>query len=325
MIEARMFRSTEGCAMTFATWDEARSSSIGPGDLLWVDVEKPGDDEGQVLREHFRFHPLAVQDALAPTRRPKVNDFGQYLFMIFTGVRLPSDGDYRPFETVKLAVFMGPGYLVTIRPEQLASIEDAKQAVANNAAVMSHGPAFLLHEMLDRMVDQYLPLMDRLGAEITRLERKVIERPAPEDTREVLRLRRMLDRLQRAALQQRETVHRLQRGEFALVQDEARVYIRDVFDHLVRVADLVESHREHLAAVMEAHLSATSNRMNEIMKVLTVIGTIILPMTFITGVYGMNFRIMPEINWPGGYLFAWGLMLAVGGGMYLFLKRKRWI
>jgi magnesium transporter len=320
-----MYRSVDGCTMTFATWDEARSASIGPGDLLWVDIENAGDDEGQILREHFRFHPLAVQDALTPRRRPKVNDFGQYLFMIFNGVRLPPDGDYRSFETVTLAVFMGPGYLVTIRPERLASVEDTKQAVANNAAVMSHGAAFLLHEVLDRMVDQYLPLMDKLGTGITRLERKVIERPAPEDPREVLKLRRILDRLQRTALQQRETVHRLQRGEFALVQDEGRVYLRDVFDHLVQAADLVESHREHLAAVMDAHLSATSNRMNEIMKVLTVIGTIILPMTFITGVYGMNFRIMPELYWPGGYLFAWGLMLAVGGGMYLFLKRKRWI
>ena len=325
MIDTRLYRSAEGCVTSHEEWDEVRSCSLGPGDLLWVDMEAPGTEEEGLLREHFRFHPVAIQDAVAPRRRPKVNDFGQYLFMVFHGVRPGPDPQNPSFETVKLAVFLGPSCLVTVRPEHLANIADTKQAVANNAALMSRGPSFLLHEVLDRMADLYLPLTDWLGGEITKLEEKVIIDPSSDHMREVLKFRRILDRLRRTALHQRETVHRLQRGEFALVQDEARVYIRDVFDHLVRVADLVESHREHLVAVMEAYLSATSNRMNEIMKVLTIIATIILPMTFIAGVYGMNFRIMPELGWPWGYGFAWGLMLAVGGGMYLFLKRKKWI
>jgi magnesium transporter len=311
--------------MTLGAWPEVQSCSVGPGDLLWVDLEQPQEAERDILREHFRFHPFAIDDAFADRRRPKVNDFEKYLFMVFQGVCPSPTGEVAAFGTTKLAVFLGPGCLVTIRSQPSVSIRETKDAVSHNPSLMSHGPAFLLHEILDHMTDLYIPLMDTLDGEITRLEEQVFTDPSPDHTRAVLKLRRVLARLHHTAVYQRETVHRLQRGEFSLIQDEALVYFRDVYDHLVRISDLVESHREHVVAVMEAHLSATSNRMNETMKVLTVIATIILPMTFIAGVYGMNFRAMPELRWPWGYAFAWGVMLVVGGGMYLFLRRRRWI
>ncbi len=294
-----------------------------PGVSLWVDLEAPTVAEQMILTDVFRFHPLAVEDCIEETHLPKLDDYGEYLFLVIHhGAR--SVEEPGTFSTVELNCFLSRRYLVTYHDEPSRTISDVYRRLEKESPTMAHGTDSLLHEILDGVIDNYLPILDDLDEQVGEIERQVLEEPNHGVLDRILMLKRDVMHLKRVAAPQREVFHRLSRDPFAVIDPRVQIYFRDVYDHLVRITDLAESYREHLTATLEAHLSMVSNRLNEVMKVLTVIATIVLPLSLIAGIYGMNFKFMPELQWRYGYPFILGLMAAVAGGMLYWFRRKGW-
>ncbi|HEU4401499.1 MAG TPA: magnesium/cobalt transporter CorA [Candidatus Polarisedimenticolia bacterium] len=290
------------------------------GHVLWVDLTAPTKEESGILSGLFGFHPHALEDCESRRHHPKIDDYRDYLFILTHGVH--PESSMREFRTRQLSLFVGPNYLVSYHRETSRSVEYALDSARRNPRVLADGTDAILYNILDYQVDLYLPVMDNFQKKIDEIEERVFTRPTSEILREVLDLKKALMRLRRIAGHQRDIMARLTRREFAMIDEKSVINLRDVYDHLVRVTDLADSYRELVAGALEAHLSVVSNRLNEIMRALTVIATLFIPLTFIAGVYGMNFDVMPELRWRYGYLFALGLMAAVGGGMYLFFRKR---
>jgi magnesium transporter len=190
---------------------------------------------------------------------------------------------------------------------------------------MQRGAAFVAHSIVDRLVDDFLPVVDRLDDEVDAVEAAVIADPSKQVLQRIFQLKHTLQGLRRVSVHQRELLQRLSRGEFDVIPQDALPFYRDVFDHFVRVADLADGYRELLSGALDAYLSVVSNRMNEVMKTLTIVATLMMPMTFVAGVYGMNFQYMPELHWKYGYLYCWIVLVAILFGMMGWFRRRRWL
>jgi len=267
----------------------------------------------------FHFHQLALEDSES-RHNPKVDDYGSYLFILTHGVHPESSA--REFRTRQLTLFLGPNYLVSLHREASRSVELTRESVRKNPRLMADGPGMLLYRVLDFQMDLYMPLMENFQKRLDEIEKACFEATTSVILRDVFDLRKALVRLRRFSGHQREILLRLSRREFALVDERSAIYLRDVYDHLLRVTDLADSYRELVAGALEAHLSIVSNRTNEIMRALTIITTLFMPLTLIVGIYGMNFPDMPEFHWRRGYLFAYGLMVAVAIVMYYLFRRR---
>jgi magnesium transporter len=293
--------------------------------VIWVDMELPTAADEQVLLDVFHFHPLTVEDCRENRHYPKVEEFDSYIYFIVHGVT----GDTSPdrFNTIELDGFLGPNYVITYHHNMFRSINNVKQLLRTTPIACQRGPAYLLHQILDQVVDFYSPVLDDFDDRIDKLEDDIftLKRPNNLILTEVMALKRSVLRLRRISGKQMDILHRMSRGEFALIPDDMRPFYRDVYDHLVRVVDLAESYRDLISSSLEAYLSVVSNRLNEIMKVLTIFSAIMLPLTFIAGVYGMNFENMPELHSRYGYYAVWVIMIVVAVGMLLFFKRRGWI
>jgi magnesium transporter len=293
--------------------------------VIWVDMESPTEADEQVLLDVFHFHPLTVEDCRENRHYPKIEEFHGYLYFIVHGVT--ADVSLDRFNTIELDGFLGPNYVITYHHEMFRSINNVKQLLRTTPIACKRGPAFLLHQILDQVVDFYSPVLDDFDDRIDRLEDSIftLARPNNQILAEVMDLKRSVLRLRRISGKQMDILHRMSRGEFALIPEEMRPFYRDVYDHLVRVVDLAESYRDLISGSLEAYLSVVSNRLNEIMKVLTIFSAIMLPLTFIAGVYGMNFEHMPELHSRYGYYTVWGIMVLVALGMLLFFRKRGWI
>ena len=293
--------------------------------VIWVDMESPTEDDERLLLDVFKFHPLTVEDCRENRHYPKVEEFDGYLYFIVHGVTADISPDR--FNTIELDGFLGPNYVITYHHHMFRSINNVKQLLRTTPIACQRGTPFLLHQILDQVVDFYSPVLDDFDDRIDRLEQDIfaLKRPNNEILAEIMDLKRSVLRLRRISGKQMDILHRMSRGEFALIPDEMRPFYRDVYDHLVRVVDLSESYRDLISGSLEAYLSVVSNRLNEIMKVLTIFSAIMLPLTFIAGVYGMNFDNMPELHSRYGYYAVWIIMLVVATGMLLFFKRRGWI
>lgn len=288
--------------------------------FVWVDLEKPAPAERALLTDVFRFHPLALEDCDAPRHHPKVEEYGETLFLIIHGV-LP-ESSHREFRTRPLAIFLGPGYLVTYRRERLPALDELKAQLHNHPEHYPEGPDFLMYRILDGLVDMYLPVLDLFDTQITQIEQAIFRRPEPRLLDEIFAMRRAVMRLRRISAHQREILTRLYRMEFRQIDERCATYMRNVYDHLVRSSDLAEAYRDLLGGALDAYLSSLANRTNQIMKVLTVFTAIFIPLTFLAGVYGMNFRFMPELGWRWGYPTAWGVMLLVALTTLVLFRRR---
>jgi magnesium transporter len=293
--------------------------------VIWVDMEGPTADDERVLLEVFKFHPLTVEDCRENRHYPKVEEFQDYLYFIVHGVR--ADTSSARFNTVELDGFLGPNYVITYHHDMFRSINNVKQQLRTTPIACQRGTAFLLHQILDQVVDFYSPVLDDFDERIDQLEDDIftLKRPNDEILSEIMDLKRSVLRLRRISGKQMDILHRMSRGEFRLIPEDMRPFYRDVYDHLVRVVDLAESYRDLISGSLEAYLSVVSNRLNEIMKVLTIFSAIMLPLTFIAGVYGMNFENMPELHSRYGYYGVWIIMIVVAFAMLLFFKRRGWI
>ncbi len=293
--------------------------------VVWLDMFQPGKDEEQVLLDVFKFHPLTVEDCRENRHYPKVEEFPGYLYLIVHGVRADTSADH--FNTIELDAFLGPNYVITYHHDEFRSIDKVRQLVRTSPIACQRGPAFLLHQILDQIVDYYSPVLDNFDERIDQLEADIfsLKRPNNSILEEIMDLKRGVLRLRRISAKQREVILRMSRGEFPLIDQQMLPFYRDVHDHIVRVTDLAESYRDLISGALEAYLSVVSNRLNEVMKVLTIFSAVMMPLTFIVGVYGMNFDRMPELRWEYGYFTVWGIMIMVAMGMLLLFWKRGWI
>lgn len=275
------------------------------------------------LGQAFALHPLLMEDVLNTDQRPKLEDYDDYLFVVLQRLRYDRRAGHVAQEQVSLV--LGNGFVLSFQESQSELFEPVRQRIhAAKGRLRGQGPDALLHALLDAVVDEYFGLLERLGEEIEHLETQILDRPSPISMRTLHRLKRELMAVRRSVWPLREVIGGLERLESPLLKPGLDLYLRDVYDHTVHVIDTVESYRDMLAGMLDVYLSALSNRMNEVMKVLTVISTLFIPLTFIAGLYGMNFKYMPELEWHWGYFAVLCLMAGVVLGMLVFFRRKRW-
>ncbi len=300
---------------------------VDPKVTIWLDLEEPTEAESRVLSEVFRFHPLAIEDTLQDYGHPKIDTFEDHVFIIVHGIDFSRLNIERSLDinTLELDLFFGQRYLVTHHGEpSLKSIKDLHKDVCEPG----HRPwtaVRLLHRMLDRLVDNFLPVMDQVGVKLELLEDQIIHNPEPDLLERVLDAKKSIQRIRRMTAHQRLILESLARGHLELIERDSLAFFRDIYDHFVRVADLAEAYREGAQSAVEAYLSMSANKTNDTMKVLTQISTVMLPLTFIAGIYGMNFDNMPELHWHLGYPFAIGLMVLTAVSILVWFRRRRWL
>jgi magnesium transporter len=295
----------------------------GSGKLLWVDMQCPTEAEARILSDVFRFHELAIEDALSEIQTPKIEDYAGYLYLILHGIDFSAAK--HTFATHEVDIFLSDRYLVTLHDEFSRSLSKLLEVCPRNNLVLGDGPAALLHRIVDAMVDNYRPEVDKLEARLDEIETKVFEHPSVDDIREILTIKRDVASLRRVVTPQRDVVARLARREFAIIDEQVAYRFRDVYDHLVRLVDESNLFHDRATGLLDAQLSFTSNRLNRVMKTLTVISTIFLPLTVLTGMFGMNVELprFPAGDWAQFWWIA-GIMAAIAGGMLWIFNRSDW-
>lgn len=292
--------------------------------LLWVDIDEPSDNDRELLEQYFGFHHLAVEDCVCPdTHPPKIDDFDEYLFLIFHGIDHQTESDV--VETAGLALFLGPFYVVSVHHLPLHSLQAVKAHVDQSGRWMMKGADFLAHAIIDALIDNILPTIDQMSDVADYVEDAAIRNPVPDTIDSILKLKRSALRIHRVMAPQREILNRLSRGEFPLIKEEAEIFYRDIYDHLIRIEDLNQTIRDMSDNALSTYLSSVANKQNDSMKMLTVVATIFMPLTLLAGIYGMNFEYMPELKWHWAYFCVLGIIvLAIIVMIWRFWARK-WI
>ena len=297
---------------------------IGSTALVWVDMSTPSAEESRVLSEVFRFHELSIEDALASQHHPKIESYDGYLYFILHGIDFNADAHH--FATHDIDFFLAPRYLVTVHDGKHRSIASVRALCGKTTHVLEEGTVALAHRIIDAMVDNYRPEVDELNVKLDELERVVFERPDRELMRSILALKRDVASLRTVTLPQRDVVGRLSRREFPVVSESMAYRFRDVYDQLVHLTDEAMYFQDRISGLLDAHLSGVSNNLNQVMKVLTLMSTVFMPLTVITGVYGMNVT-LPELPGGHGAQFWWvfGEMAVSTGLMLWFFRSRRWL
>jgi magnesium transporter len=296
--------------------------------VSWINVSGLHDvDLLQKLGNHFGLHPLALEDVLNVGQRPKMEDYEDHYFIVMKDVRLETH-----FQPEQICLFLGKGWVLTFQEAAGDPFEPVRDRIRKGKGRLRRmGADYLAYALMDALVDGAFPILEKLGERIEALELELVEKPSRKTLHEIHRLKRDLLYLRRSAWPQRELLNALQREESHLVRPETRVYLRDCYDHTIQILDMVETYRDLTAGMLEVYLSSVSNRMNEIMKVLTVLASIFIPLTFIAGLWGMNFNPeisplnMPELNWYWGYPALLAAMAVLVVAMLVYFHRKGWI
>jgi magnesium transporter len=296
----------------------------GSGVSVWVDLDQPTPEEARVLTDVFHFHELAVEDALSELHHPKIESYGDYLYLILHGIDFSASEHC--FTTKDIDFFLGAQFLVTVHPGVSRSIGKVGGVCSRDSRILGEGPGMLLYRIVDTMVDNYRPEVEKLSQRLDELEDEVFEKPNTQLARRILNFKKDISSLRQVVLPQRDAVGRLARREFPLISEQLAYGFRDVHDHLVRLSDEAMFFQDRITSILDAHLSAVSNQLNQVMKVLTIIATLFMPLTVLTGMYGMNVT-LPHL--PGGVdaQFWWilGMMFTMSGAMLVYFRRKHWI
>ncbi len=291
---------------------------------LWVDIQEPTEaDLEALLEKRFGFHELAAEDSMSTTTLPKYDRFKNYDFFIFRAVdvNLNDHGS----QTYKLAAFLAANFLFTVHREPMLAVDDVTKRLPADRRILGNGTDFLLYAIVDQMVDAHFPLLERIEECVDTLQETIFQSARPEHLDELLHLKRDINVLRRQSMPQRELLNQLSRGDAQFIASDHLIYFRDLYDHMFRISETIDVERDMMAGTMEAYLSVVANRTNEIMKVLTVFSAIMLPLTLIAGVYGMNFALLPELHWRFGYWYALGLMATTASFMLFWFWRRGWI
>jgi magnesium transporter len=293
------------------------------GVVLWVDIAAPTEGEAPLLRDVFHFHDLAVEDAINELHYPKLETYDGYLYVILHGIDFRAS-EHR-FQTHDTDFFLGARYLVTVHDGSTRTIPEVIELCRRNDWLLAQGAPALLHRIVDAMVDHYQPEVEKLEDRLEELDQQVFETPDSSVVRRILALKADVTSLRRVTLPQRDVIGRLARREFALIDTEVAYRFRDVYDHLVRLSDEALIFQDRVTGLLEAHVSNVSNRLNEVMKVLTLIATIFMPLTVLTGMWGMNVD-LPHLPGGAGAQFWWvvGIMVSLSGVMLMWFRRRNW-
>jgi magnesium transporter len=296
--------------------------------MTWINVDGLGDSHSLLaLAEIFQIHKLALEDVVHVHQRSKVDEYENNLFIVARMASIESD----VLETEQLSIFLGDGYIVTFQEKEGDCLEPVRERIRKGKGrIRSSGADYLAYAILDAVVDAWFPVLEDYGEKLQVLEDTILQKPDNQTVSSIRRIKRDLLEMRRTVWPTRETVNSLMR-ENEFIQADTNLYLRDCYDHVIQIMDMMESYRDMASGLMELYLSSLSNRMNEIMKVLTIIATIFIPLTFIAGIYGMNFDPdvspwnMPELAWKYGYPVVWAIMIGLGGVMLLYFRKLGWL
>ena len=327
----------EKVKITIIDYDEAQSReevAASAADCLpfkdkptvtWVNVD--GIHRLDLLEDIgkcFDLHPLVVEDIANTDQRPKTEDFGEYIFVILK--MLDYDTDTGDVSTEQVSLVLGPNYVLSFQEREGDIFDAVRERIRNSKGrTRKAGADYLAYALIDAVVDNYFVILERIGEKVGSLEEALLADPNPKTLHQVHDLKQEMIILRKSVWPLREVVNGLARGDSNLVRESTGVFLKDVYDHTIQVIDAVETYRDVLSGMLDLYLSTVSNKMNEVMKVLTIIATIFIPLTFIAGIYGMNFRFMPELGWHWSYPLVWLVMAIVAVSMLAFFRRKKWL
>lgn len=293
--------------------------------MTWINVEGLHDVGNiQKLGDCYGFHPLVLEDILNTHQRPKMEDYGEYLYIVLKMLH-----NEKGPETIaeQISLILGRNFVISFQEGIEGDVFDPirERIRGGKGRLRGMGADYLAYSLIDAIVDNYFVVLEKAGERIEDLEDELVKTPVTGTVQEIHALKREMIFLRKAVWPLREVINSLQRGDSSLIKEPTRIYLRDVYDHTIQIIDTVESSRDMLSGMLDIYLSSISNRMNEIMKFLTIIGTIFIPLTFIVGVYGMNFEFMPELKWRWGYFALWAVMAGIAVFMLFYFKRKKWL
>ena len=293
-----------------------------PKHIVWVDVSQPTAADFDCLHEEFEFHRLAIEDCKNAHQRPKIEDYHRYYFIVLYEAELTDRGDLLLRE---LSLFLGPNYVVTVHHRPIQAITNGERLWRNWTDLAEQGAGLLAYLILDAVVDEYFPILDAVSDRMDELEHKLFNDHETETIEDIFQIKKQLLQVRRSVTPLRDVFNILLRREQPLFTREVTYYFHDIYDHLIRVADMIDNLRDLLGSTMDVYLSLQGNRMNMVMKRLTALSTILMSAALISGIYGMNFHYMPELEWRYGYYAALGGMLTIVIGLIIFFRWIKWL
>ncbi|MCC7201897.1 MAG: magnesium/cobalt transporter CorA [Nitrospirae bacterium] len=293
--------------------------------VTWINVEGLHQSEiVESLGACYGLHPLVMEDILNTDQRPKVEDYKDYLYIV---LKMLHNVNGTEFVSEQISLILHPNFVISfqegIEGDVFGLVRERLRG--GKGRIRGMGPDYLAYTLIDAIVDNYFSIMEEIGERIERIEEELVTNPKKETLHRIHELKREMIYLRKAVWPLREVISTLERGESPIIRNTTSIYLRDVYDHTIQVIDTIETSRDMLSGMLDIYLSSISNRMNEIMKFLTIIGTIFIPLTFIVGIYGMNFEFMPEIRWRYGYFAVMAFMLGIGVFMLFYFKKKKWL
>jgi len=306
------------------TVDECFSFKDKPT-VTWINID--GIHEIEIIEKigtHFDLHPLTLEDIVHTEQRPKMEDFEHYIYVVLR--LLIFDEIENEINAEQISIILGSNFIISFQEMEGDVFNHVKDRIRNGKGrIRKMGADYLAYALIDAIVDNYFVILEKLGEKIESIEEELVTNPRPETLQTIHELKREMIFLRKSVWPLREVVNSMERGESSLIQDSTTVYLRDVYDHTIQVIDTIETFRDMLSSMLDIYLSSISNKMNEVMKVLTIIATIFIPLTFIAGIYGMNFRYMPELEWHYGYFTLWIVILIIASLMILYFRKRDWL
>ncbi len=305
--------------------DQLSSMLQSPDSLVWIDTTAAEETEITFLKSHFGFHPLALEDITRHHQRPKIESYDGYSLLFFYALRC-EDTDLTNVEFSQLGMFIGKNYVVTVHDGSIKTLDEVSDRWRQGSLTADrHSVGMLVYTILDALVDDYFPVLDQLSERLDDLEDVILEQVDLRSQQEIFQIKKQLVAIRRVVAPERDVLNVLVRREMSIFDPAVIIYFQDVYDHILRVTDAVDMYRDLLSSSLEFHLAATSNRLNQVMKTLTAASIVLMSMTLVASVYGMNFVNMPELSWGWGYAWALGLMLMIGGVVFALFRRNDWI
>ena len=293
--------------------------------VTWINIDGLHEvDIIEKIGKNFGLHPLVLEDILHTEQRPKMEEFENYIFIITK--MLSYDEAKHELKTEQFSLILGPNYIITFKERAGDVFEMVRERLRKGKGrIRKRLPDYLAYALIDAVVDHYFLVLEKIAEGVESVEEELVTDPTPETLQTIHHLKRELIFLRKSVWPLRELIGRLERGESSLIDEKTTVFLRDVYDHTIQVIDTVETLRDMVSGMLDVYLSSVSNKMNEVMKVLTIIATIFIPMTFIAGIYGMNFEFMPELKWHWGYPIVWLIIIAIAVIMLFYFRKKRWL
>lgn len=292
--------------------------------VSWINVDGVHDvDIAKKIGANFGIHPLVLEDIVNTEHRPKIEDYGEYVYIVLKMLSVKQET--KEIEVEQVSLILGAYFVITFQEREGDIFNFIRERIKNHKGrIRRMGTDYLAYSLIDAVVDNYFNILDKISEEIERLEENLLANPQPELLQNLHRLKQDMLFLKKSVGPLREIVNSLVRGDSSLVHETSQIYFRDVYDHTIHVIDSIETMRDMISGMLDTYLSSISNRMNEVMKVLTIIATIFIPLTFLAGIYGMNFKFMPELEWKWGYFTIWSVMIIVFFVMVFYFRRKKW-